>query len=325
MVDNASEPSAEVPRRLANGLEVRAIRLGHNAGAAGRNVGADAARGSWLMMLDDDSAPVDGGFVGVLERAPADVGAVGAEIRLAGDGYEVGGLPEVFVGCGAAVRADVFREVGGYDAGFGYYGEEYDLCARILAAGWRVAHHGGFRVEHRRSAVGRDLRVIVRRLVRNEGVVAWRYAPDEELVAVSSAWLSRRRRVAEREGVMESFAEGERELARAVGGEVRRALTPEQWARFVGRAAAREGLAREFGSGVRRVAVEMPGGAPGKNVEEIERALRELGAEIVEVAEAEVMVVGTLAPGPTVWAREELRRRHPGCRVVSAWSPFTAW
>ena len=104
VVDNASEPAVTVPEKLANGLAVVLVRLEENLGASARNAGARAARGEWVVMLDDDSHPLDTGHVTVLTQAPSDVVAVGAEIRLPGGLREVGGLPEVIVGCGAAVR-----------------------------------------------------------------------------------------------------------------------------------------------------------------------------------------------------------------------------
>ena len=77
----ATDP-VDPPRRLANGLPVQLVRLEQNLGAAGRNAGAQVANGPWLIMLDDDSWPLDTGFIAALDGLPEDVAAVGGHIRL---------------------------------------------------------------------------------------------------------------------------------------------------------------------------------------------------------------------------------------------------
>src|SRR5437870_2612002 len=59
IIDNASDPPVTTPGVLPNGLPLRVIRREHNEGAAARNIGAHAARGEWIIMLDDDSYPLD--------------------------------------------------------------------------------------------------------------------------------------------------------------------------------------------------------------------------------------------------------------------------
>ena len=136
-----------LPGVLANGTVCRVIRLDHNAGAAARNVAVEASspETDWIVMLDDDSHPVESvepfaATVDRLRERPDSVAAVMADIHLPALGRrESGGLPEVFIGCGVAIRRGAFLAVGGYDASFGYYVEEYDLAARFLQRGWSVA------------------------------------------------------------------------------------------------------------------------------------------------------------------------------------------
>ena len=167
VVDNASEAPPELPARLPNDIPVRTIRLDSNEGAAARNRAAEAARAEWLVMLDDDSHPVGAGFLRAIADAPADVAAIGAEIFLPSGAREAGGLPEVFIGCAAAIRRADFLAAGGYDPAFDYYAEEYDLAAKLLLAGRRVVHDRRFRALHRKSTQGRDMGRILHRLVRN--------------------------------------------------------------------------------------------------------------------------------------------------------------
>src|ERR1044071_5763094 len=179
IVDNASAHLPTPPPRLPNGLTTRLLLRSTNEGAASRNAGAHEAnpRHNWIVMLDDDSYPCDTGFIRRLFRAPPDVAAVSADIYPPGHARrESGGLPEVFIGCGVAIRRDVFLRLGGYDAAFNYYAEEYALAARMLLAGYRIAFAPWFRVEHHKAPAGRDITPIPARLVRNNGWVMQRYA-----------------------------------------------------------------------------------------------------------------------------------------------------
>ncbi|MDR0274714.1 MAG: glycosyltransferase [Burkholderiaceae bacterium] len=45
-------------------------------------------------------------------------------------------------------RAEAFRQAGGFDERFFMYGEDADLCARLMLAGWRVAHAPQVTVTH---------------------------------------------------------------------------------------------------------------------------------------------------------------------------------
>ncbi len=217
VVDNASEPPAAVAPWLANGIRVRSIRLSENEAAASRNIAARESDCEWLVMLDDDSHPVDSGFIDVLAGAAPEVAAVGADIRLPDGSREAGGLPEVFVGCGVAIRRGPFLEVGGvggYDAAFHFYAEEYDLAARLIMAGHVIVHDGRFRVRHSKVTAGRDMDLILRRLVRNNGWVAQRYAPPGEREREMGRLLNRYGDIAIRESAAVGFARGRRGLVR---------------------------------------------------------------------------------------------------------------
>ncbi len=316
VVDNASVPAAAVPRALESGVACRVVRLERNIGAAARNVAiAEADRASrWLVMLDDDSAPVDAGLLDALAGAGADVGVVAAEIFLSRAGgagrlrHESGGLPEVFIGCGAAIRAEVFRDLGGYDASFDYYAEEYDLSARVIMAGMRVAMDRRFRVVHRKVTAGRDFGRIVGRLVRNNAWVGLRYAPEEVRAGMVLEQITRYGAIARREGAMRGYWRGVMELARTAGAQPRREMGREMWDRFTGMAAARAGVdAMVRRSRPRRVGLI----ARGKNAGVVEAALQERGLEIVErEEEAEALMVATLSPGPMMDALDEAAGRR---------------
>lgn len=322
VVDNASDTPVLAPAVLPNGVPVRVVRLKANLGTAARNIGvrgASAASG-WVVMLDDDSYPLDAGHLAALREAPGDVAAVAAEIWLPSEGgkrvHESGGLPEVIIGCGAAIRRGAFEAAGGYDAAFDYYAEEYDLCAKFIRAGMRVSLDRRFGVMHHKEQQGRDFRRIVRNLTRNNAWVMQRYAPAGQRSALVRGEVARYRRIAAKEEAMGGWWRGAGDLAWTLWRQPRRELTAEQWARFTGLAAAREGLAAALrGGAVRRVAVV----AGGKNEHVVRRAIDELGlVTIADAGEAEALVVGTLSPGPMLDAAAALEAC--GQRVIMPWA-----
>lgn len=321
VVDNASRFPATPPPRLRNGVPVRVIYRPTNEAAASRNAAADDAAGPgtdpdhWLLMLDDDSAPLDADFAEVLADAGPGVAAIGAEISLPSGGREHGGLPEVFIGCGVAIRRNAFLDAGGYDRAFVYYAEEYDLAARFLLAGFRVVHDRRFRVHHRKVSNGRDMNVVLRHLVRNNACVAQRYAPEEIRAAEIEAAIDRYRAIARKEHALEGFEQGMLDLHAVIDAQPRREMSRDLYDRFTGLAAARATLAEEFSRlGVRRVAIV----ERGKHAHLVERAAEQCGVAIVPESRADALVIGTLSPGPMLDAFDKV---SPTARVpvISPW------
>jgi len=317
VVDNASRPPVELPGELDNGLPLRCVRLDGNHGAAARNRAAVEASGVWLVMLDDDSYPLDTGHLDVLQEAPADVAAIGAQILLADGTHEAGGLPEVIVGCGAAIRRDAFLEVGGYDAEFHYYAEEYDLCAKLLMAGARVRHDLRFRVRHGKVPQRRDMNVILRNLVRNNGWIMQRYAPRHRREQALCEVIARYGDIAMKEDAQWGYAQGMTELRRTQDDQPSRPMSDALFDRFMGLAHVRTELAGhpDLVGRVRVAVVD-----EGKHAGLVRQALRETGARFAaDEAGADVLVIGTLSPGPMLDALEA--RRDEARPVLLPWQP----
>jgi GT2 family glycosyltransferase len=317
VVDNASRHVPVLPRTLENGAPVRPVFLDENLGAAARNRGVRHAHRAirWVVMLDDDSNPADGAFVHALHEAPPDTAVITADIRLPMQGRrEDGGLPEVLIGCGAAIRRDVFDRLGGYDPAFEYYAEEYDLAARVLAAGHRIAFEPRFRVDHYKVAGGRDMNRIVARLLRNGCWVMQRYAPESERRSQLRAVRSRCRLIAELENAGEGYRAGLAELRRTIHAQPRRPHDRHTFDRFTGLWHARDALRRAFDAQPFGTAAVV---ARGKNAWAVDRALEELGVRCADEAHADALVIGTMSPGPMLDALE----RHTGAgRLIAPWS-----
>lgn len=313
IADNASDERVRAPAALDNGIPVTVLRLGRNEGAAARNAAAEVSdpASEWLVMLDDDSHPTDLGLLDALAAQAPGLVAVSADIRLPRMGRrESGGLPEVFIGCGVAIRRDAYLYTGGYDPSFGYYAEEYDLAARFLLAGGRIAFDPRFRVDHHKVEAGRDMDLILGRLVRNNGWVIQRYAPDAERRELQRENRQRYRAIAGKEQAIRGFGAGLVELRRTLSRQVRSPMPREMFDRFTGLSAAREAIAAAMRAEPFDHSAVVH---EGKNAWAVRRALAEAGVR--EDVDAPVVVVGTMSPGPMLdaWASES------GRRVVLPW------
>lgn len=324
IVDNAGDPPAHAPIVLPNGVPVRLIMLARNHAAAGRTAGVLAAdpSASWIVMLDDDSHPLNLEFLPLLASAKSDVAAIGAEISLpaSSDGTlrrESGGLPEVFTGCGVAIRRSAWESSAidraklpaGYDPRFGFYAEEYDLAARLIQAGGRIIHDRRFRVAHEKTAAGRDMDAILRRLVRNNAWVMRRYAPSHCRAREIRRTITRYARIAMKERAEAGYLTGLAELAISIHAQPRLTMHREHWDRFTGLAACRQTLGESLRPGERVALIAL-----GKNDHVVRQALADLGARILDdPRDADVLVIATLSPGPMLDALDASNTHaHPG-------------
>lgn len=314
VVDNASRsPASESIRELLGpaselvpGVPVRCVRLERNAGAAARNLAVQASDPSsaWIVMLDDDSYPVGPGgdalAASLMARDP-DVAAVMADIHLPrAHRREAGGLPEVFIGCGVAIRRSAFLQAGGYDAAFGYYAEEYDLAARLLIAGHRVQFDAAWRVDHQKDDRHRDMNLICERLVRNNGWVMQRYAPEAHRRDELRTIRRRYRAIAGKEHGLAGFSRGLTELRGTRRAQPRTPMARPLWDRFTGLAHARAALQTAWSNHPFSTAAIIHA---GKNVQVIRAALAELGVREFDAStgnldRADALVIGTMSPGP---------------------------
>lgn len=334
IVDNASTQPCVAPRSLSNGVQVHIERLRENQGTGGRNAGVvralascgsaslgSAASNHWIIMLDDDSAPLSLDFLPLLASAQPDEAVIAAEVLLedSPDGtqrHESGGLPEVPIGCGAAIRADVWTEIGGYDPTFDYYAEEYDFAARMLLAGMRVRYDRRFQVRHRKVSQGRDMNRILCNLVRNNAWVMARYAPDDQRGALIQHQIDRYAIIAHKENATAGYQRGLAQLQATLSHQPRRPLNTDKWQRFTGYAAVAATLRRAATScGILAIVNH------GKNVEVIEQAARDVGMTITpEIANADTLLIGSLSPGPMLDATAMQLAAHPSMCVLPPWT-----
>lgn len=149
--DGSSDGTAETLAAALPGPPLRVVTPERNVGrAAARNLGARAARGRWLLFLDDDIVAPPGllaAHLDLLEAHPGD-GTIGWAITDEAvrdaphfhylDTRGVARLPQgpaparYFVTQNAAVPRDAFLEVGGFDEAFATYGfEDMEVAFRL--------------------------------------------------------------------------------------------------------------------------------------------------------------------------------------------------
>lgn len=131
-----------------------------------RNEGARLAKGDYLVSLDDDSYFLDDNALEKTRELFAHYPNAGA---LAYDIYDPvtrstplpdrqpDTLTTSFVGCGYAVRRELFLQLSGYRDFFVYGGEETDFCLRLMNMGFAIIRTEHIRVFHAQSQAARDV------------------------------------------------------------------------------------------------------------------------------------------------------------------------
>lgn len=199
-------------------LDLKLVRLERNLGfAAANNIGARAARGGWLALLNTDAFPDSGWLEHLLRAAGENRGfsffasrqihdGTPGQLDGCGDVYHVSGLAwrrfyncpadlygleteETFSASGAAALYDrqAFMDAGGFDEDFFAYVEDIDLGFRLRLKGKRCLYVPEAVVRHVGSASlgpGSDFalfqvqRNMVWCFVRNMPAgLLWRYLP----------------------------------------------------------------------------------------------------------------------------------------------------
>lgn len=146
---------------------MRVLLLKGNTGIGGLNQGFRLASGDYIMVLDDDSHPRDIATIDNIIRCldhRSDVGVVACRIDCPdGIPFRTWHLPEnglpgptvAFVGCGFAIRRELFEKIGWFPAHFFLYQNEIETAIRVLLSGYTIHYDPLCRVIHRESAVGR--------------------------------------------------------------------------------------------------------------------------------------------------------------------------
>ena len=194
--------------------DVRVIRAERNGGfCTAANAGIAAARGHFIQLLNNDTE-VSAGWIesAITLFTNPSVGSISPLVRMrsqparvdsAGDTYNLFGRPakrghgqparlyagrgieEVFGASGSSAfyRADVLKQLGGYDSLYGSYYEDVDLAFRLRWAGFRCLFAPACVIYHDVSATyDHGSPNLQRRMSRNAEFLFWTNMPGRRLV-----------------------------------------------------------------------------------------------------------------------------------------------
>lgn len=164
-VDNASNDGTAA--YLQQQPDIQFISLPTNDGIAGYNAGFAKARGDYIFVLDDDSHPVNeetlNRIICCFNNHP-ETGIIACRIEnMQGQAVRTWHLPTddapgesmAFVGCGFAIRRNLFAQIGWYPGDFFLYQNEIEVAIQVMAQGFKIHYDPSCRVIHRQAPAGR--------------------------------------------------------------------------------------------------------------------------------------------------------------------------
>lgn len=165
VVDNASVDDTSVQVKKHH-PDIVLVTKPHNNGIAGWNEGFKIARNPYFLVLDDDSHIHSGLTEAVqhMEQNP-NIGILAFEtvdeklqmdiFLKDDDAWKDGDAVAGFIGCGALIRQELYKKIGGYAEWIHLYTHEFEYSLRCLAAGYQVRFFGDGIVIHRVSKLNR--------------------------------------------------------------------------------------------------------------------------------------------------------------------------
>jgi GT2 family glycosyltransferase len=180
VVDNASaDGSADAVK--SSFPDVNLIRKKENIGAPAWNEGFENAKGEYFIIVDDDSH-IESGLTEALNYLDdnPNVGILALNVTTGPYTSKDWGWQDKqsivgFIGCGAILRKETYKEIGGYADWIFLYVNEWEIGLRAVDAGYEVRFFENCLVTHRASKVNRSskrLRVFV---TRNEMAIVYKY------------------------------------------------------------------------------------------------------------------------------------------------------
>lgn len=167
VVDNGSTDGSQ--RNIREQFPwVKLIEVGKNLGIEAYNLGFKAARGEFILIIDDDSYPAKESIDRMVQKFSENpkLGVCAFDVRNADDYDQVAKTSNSapknassystgFNGAGAGVRKEVFQKVGFYPDEFFLYMNETDCSLRIRALGYEIRFFPDLIAYHKMAAKNR--------------------------------------------------------------------------------------------------------------------------------------------------------------------------
>jgi hypothetical protein len=172
---------------------VKIILRPSNEGVWARSYAFDQARGEYLILLDDDSYPIDDAAsrsIGYLDIHPECAAVVG-RVVLPDGSLEACAFPTVMLSGAVCLRKSVLAKMGGFRREFFRKAGEYDLSFRIWQAGYSIERFEDVVYRHDKVAGGRNAAFSHRMDLRNNLILVERYLPRRFRRKYRRDWLAR--------------------------------------------------------------------------------------------------------------------------------------
>lgn len=186
-VDNGStDGTGEFLAGLRNRMTV--ILLGENYGIEGYNRGFEIAKGDIIIVLDDDSHVEIDTIQRVKELFANNKKLAIVAFKIIdrdGKRFNTWHIPSTdvfqesfaFVGCGFAIRKNVFKEIGFYPVDFFLYHNEIYVSLQTKLKGYKVVYDPQCVAVHRTTGQARDPSRRIYYTLRNSLILIWMYYP----------------------------------------------------------------------------------------------------------------------------------------------------
>jgi GT2 family glycosyltransferase len=192
-VDNGSSDGTKEFLSGMEGNGIRTVLLAENHGIRGYNSGFEIATGEIIIVLDDDSHIEIDCIRRTRELFDAhnDIGIIAFKIiDSLGMRFNTWHIPSndvfkdsfAFVGCGFAIRKDLFSRIGFYPVAFFLYHNEIYVSVQAKLLGYRVVYAPCCVAVHRTSGAPRNPSRRIYYTLKNSLILIWMYYPMPQAI-----------------------------------------------------------------------------------------------------------------------------------------------
>ncbi len=186
-IDNGStDGTREYLSELGDSVET--ILLDRNYGIEGYNKGFEISKGDVIIVLDDDSHVEIDTIKRVKELFTNNKNLAIVAFKIIdkdGKRFNTWHIPSkdvyqesfAFVGCGFAIRKDIFKEIGFYPSKFFIYHNEIAVAIKVKLLGYKIIYDPLCVAVHRTGGNQRDPSRRIYYTLKNSLILIWMYYP----------------------------------------------------------------------------------------------------------------------------------------------------